>query len=686
MNDDASFFDNMKLPNSNPHEALETISRNYFRPLFCPARFEVRSEDYRDKGVDFQIEVIKQSQRQNVYTNFRFIVQLKATNTIQPNIDGSFSLQLETSNINYLLNHPMPAFYVLYDNSSGRFFYHELRQYTRNLFDKDPNWASQPSHTIRFSLNLDSAAVDLMYRMTMQKGIKQRRINEQLQQLSSSLHPSDKITLDINLEIVSDQEIRNLIEKTGFILIKQNRWSDILKLHKKASGTMETGALYNLVLGAASYFSGEMLHALTFLKAAKKKDALLQPELKDHVSYFEACAKYALGIFTERQYVDEIKLYSTSPSLGPYIVLENAKKKYFENCNEIDALKEYEEKLRSVILDPNCPASLSISATLEFLQIDSENLNMDYIRNISLINARGLDTREKIHSASNFLHWFHAAYQKWLRKIDELQNFSLELANKYLYHQASTIKTRMNYHLLVISREVFLINEHPALPILEFRDGDTPFRELLQVISETLEYFRSISHIENEAACLSLIHEIAHYINDFETSNTAFTKMEELVDNYELNIIGTAIRKLKIDGPYHKTFLKSFDFPGHAQQKKMNQQRRELKAMDRFEDTLKNKNIKGWYTITLHPIGRFSFPKEKKDVLYEIIHLTPQAISTYDHMYLMEEEPLANILNNPIENEGLISKEKQEITPESWQNLYIIRKKLFEEHFYRIKR
>ncbi len=117
----------------------------------------------------------------------------------------------------------------------------------------------------------------------------------------------------------------------------------------------------------------------------------------------------------------------------------------------------------------------------------------------------------------------------------------------------------------------------------------------------------------------------------------------------------------------------------------MNQQRRELKAMDRFEDTLNNKNIKGWYSITLHPIGRFSFPKEKKDVLYEIIHLTPQAISIYDRMYLMGKEPLANILNNPIEDEGLIPKGKQEITPESWQNLYNIRKKIFEEHFYRIK-
>ena len=46
-----------------------------------------REEVYRDKGVDLDIE-LKYNYK---YTNFRFIVQLKATDAIEENSDGSYS-------------------------------------------------------------------------------------------------------------------------------------------------------------------------------------------------------------------------------------------------------------------------------------------------------------------------------------------------------------------------------------------------------------------------------------------------------------------------------------------------------------------------------------------------------------------------------------------------------------------
>ncbi|KUJ59513.1 hypothetical protein AR687_22865 [Flavobacteriaceae bacterium CRH] len=98
-------FDDINLPKVNPNEDLETISNNFFRPLFDVRKFEIRSETLRDKGIDFHIELKKeQSSGDWVYTNFRFAVQLKATESIEANADGSFSIQIYSSNINYLLN------------------------------------------------------------------------------------------------------------------------------------------------------------------------------------------------------------------------------------------------------------------------------------------------------------------------------------------------------------------------------------------------------------------------------------------------------------------------------------------------------------------------------------------------------------------------------------------------------
>ncbi|UPT69939.1 MAG: DUF4365 domain-containing protein [Flavobacterium sp. JAD_PAG50586_2] len=126
-------YDDMNLPKVNQNESLETISSNFFRPLLDVNRFEIRSETVRDKGIDFHVELKKeQSNGDSVYTNFRFAVQLKATESIEANTDGSFSIQIDSSNINYLLNNGMPSFYVFYHKPTQAFYYESTNNFLLN--------------------------------------------------------------------------------------------------------------------------------------------------------------------------------------------------------------------------------------------------------------------------------------------------------------------------------------------------------------------------------------------------------------------------------------------------------------------------------------------------------------------------------------------------------------------------
>ena len=100
----------MQLPFTNQKEELETISTNKFKPKFDASLFEFIQEVGRDKGIDFNIEI----KLKGKHTNFRFHIQLKATESIKKNKDGTVSLKIYTSNINYLLNAGSPAYYVLY--------------------------------------------------------------------------------------------------------------------------------------------------------------------------------------------------------------------------------------------------------------------------------------------------------------------------------------------------------------------------------------------------------------------------------------------------------------------------------------------------------------------------------------------------------------------------------------------
>jgi len=241
---DDTILDEMNLPWSSSNEDLETISNNYFKPLFEVTKFEIRSETERDKGIDHQIEL----KRANRYTNFRFAIQLKATDCKEVNKDGSISLQLDTGNINYLLNNPMPAFYVLYFKRTGKFYYESINDFAKSLYEKDKKWNGQPSHIIRFSKELDSSGVELMYQLTLAKGKFQRTINEKTVFQSSAIKTDDKLLIDNDFNISGDTEIRKMVEKAGLHLINEGNWKDVLFLHKKASGNVASSGLYNLVV------------------------------------------------------------------------------------------------------------------------------------------------------------------------------------------------------------------------------------------------------------------------------------------------------------------------------------------------------------------------------------------------------------------------------------------------------
>ncbi|MCV9934598.1 DUF4365 domain-containing protein [Flavobacterium sp. LS1R47] len=137
----AKDLDDENLPKVNPNESLETISNVFFRKRFGVEKIEIRSETVRDKGIDFHIEVNKESASGgSVYNNYRFAVQLKATNKIKKGTDGSFGIQISTSNISYLLNNGMRAYYVFYHHPTDCFYYDSVKNILDQIKSKNEQW------------------------------------------------------------------------------------------------------------------------------------------------------------------------------------------------------------------------------------------------------------------------------------------------------------------------------------------------------------------------------------------------------------------------------------------------------------------------------------------------------------------------------------------------------------------
>lgn len=678
-----TILDEMNLPWSSSNEDLETISNNFFKPLFDVTKFEIRSETERDKGIDHQIEL----KRANRYTNFRFAVQLKATDCKEENKDGSISLQLDTGNINYLLNNPMPAFYVLYFKRTGDFYYESINDFAKSLYEKNKNWNSQSSHILRFSKKLDTSGIDLMYQLTLAKGKFQRTINEKTVFQSSTIKTDDKLLVDKDFNISGDAEIRKMLETAGLQLINEGNWKGVLFLHKKASGNVASSSLYNLVIGIANYYSGNLIEALSYFKTSNRLKSELTEDLRNHLKFFDTTVKYSIGLLTEKDYNEIMDTLESSNNVGLYIKLEKAKQNYISSLNKSssDRYDKYFEDVQLIIKDPNADESIQLNAKCELVLFEGYQNNMDYVKGVSMLNALEEQIGPNFQIRKESVLHFIKAKEKWYKNVQILKQEALDTKNYFAYFNALINEVKVTYEFQVYTDLVFIVKEIPGIPAPEKPDSKSMFNKLLDKITKSYNYYKQIGHIENIIASLSTKYEILHYNSDFINAEVVLNELEDIIETYDLSEQRRKLELLKKNGTTHeqfKLFIEKIFTKTDSTKNDIEAKRNELLKMDEIERNITSRPKKDILHIHLFPIGYFEFPKDKKNEVYEILNISEKAKMIFDSMF-DTVIPIANIFYNPIEQEGLIDGKHAEKGLENWLNTYRIRKAFYENKFYR---
>src|SRR5699024_9157589 len=139
--------------------------------------------------------------------------------------------------------------------------YEYLDEFISKLNNENPNWQEQANHTLRFTKKLDKKEVDSIYEIVLKKGILFRKINATLAIKLSQTDRGEKVLIDYDGNVSTDEEIKDLIEKYGFELVNLCRWNEVLELHKKTSNSLATSAVYNFVIGLAYYYLAEYIEA-----------------------------------------------------------------------------------------------------------------------------------------------------------------------------------------------------------------------------------------------------------------------------------------------------------------------------------------------------------------------------------------------------------------------------------------
>ena len=678
-------LDKMFFPKANPMEELETLSEDKFRTLFDAAKFEYCTKDKRDKGIDLTYEIKRNGQ----HIGFRFIVQLKSTDSIEPNkTDGSYSVSIDTSNINLLWCSNHPAFYVLYVVNTDTFYYESVHGFVKHLNEKDNAWRNKGTHTLRFNkLFLPNGPTE-MYDTASKNGLFQLNLKERTTIISASVNKNDRIMVDADFTIVDDANIRMLVEELGFKLLNQGKCKEILEVHQNATGNVATTALYNLILGIANYYGGSRWDAISFFKKASNLKSDLNKELKMHLEYFDAVVRYAVDQISEEDYNRIMLNLEKSETVGLYIKLDNAKHNYFESLNKNSGYKfeQYVKDIEEIINDPKANDGIKLTAKCELILFQGFKNNSDFIKDIARINVEeeieGPNLQKRIEYARKLMELNKA----WYQNVEVIIKDAEKCQNDFAYHTALINEVKVSYQFMIYASLVTVEKPLIGYPAPVQPDRTAILDVKLKRASLAANYFNQIGHIENAITAYSTMYEIFRYINDLAQANDTMNKLEILVDKLDSRDYKRRLEYLKNGGTTQETFknwIAKIYSNAEASKKEFDDLRFEMVQMDEAERVIPGKSQGEHLHIDLFPIGYFQFDKNQKELVYEILKITnSETRKAFDQLFEFAI-PVANIYNNPIEKEGYEDGNFANKGIESFRNIHRIRKAFFENKFYR---
>lgn len=134
------------LPKRHGSHVTESKAESAFYDLLANSGdFVLQAADRKDYGTDCQIEVVDHESA----TNVRIHVQLKGTERTA-NADGSISVEVRRSNLNYLLMQPHSLF-VCYHVPSDKLLFCPAEAVVRNYEHNAQNWSQQQTITVSFT-------------------------------------------------------------------------------------------------------------------------------------------------------------------------------------------------------------------------------------------------------------------------------------------------------------------------------------------------------------------------------------------------------------------------------------------------------------------------------------------------------------------------------------------------------
>jgi len=172
------------LPKRSPSRGTEEAAEAaFFSAVEACGLFINQGSDRQDYGSDVQIEAV----RDDAVTNVRVHVQLKGTNR-QANMDGSVSLSVQRTNLNYLLAHA-DSIYVCYHLPTDRLLVCYADEIHRQYSHREDEWEQQETITVNVRTPFDEA-----FQRSLSKRVIAKNSSSRDRRLSWAVTPPKQIS------------------------------------------------------------------------------------------------------------------------------------------------------------------------------------------------------------------------------------------------------------------------------------------------------------------------------------------------------------------------------------------------------------------------------------------------------------------------------------------------------------
>lgn len=549
-----SSFEDADLPKVNPNENLETVSEYHLLSLFPVEKFQIRAEKDRDKGIDFHIELKKELSHGHLgYTNYHCAIQLKASNTIQQSDDGSYGLQLSTSNINYLLNNPMPAYYIFYHHPTKAFFYENVKNFVLQLQNKNPEWHKQKTHKIYFTKRLDQQAIQHIYDETFAHGNTLKHINQFLNPLETR-NGSDRLIIDADLEVYSVAQNIEFIDQFGADLVNKNRFNTVIEIEKRSWPRDSATPRFYLFCGIAYYQRGNLFKALELLNDAKKLSAEFDPQGKAIIEHTILSARYLLDMITKDDFNFQMEKINSLVDAGSFFQIEKAYETLSLNrAQPAAAIGQYYDTMKKIIENEKS-AIVRIVAYNKIMEAESSILLHDLAMNFTFFLGRA----EKPFKSRAYLEW-HQLERKFLDRLHAIEAY----ADKCGYQMGGAYLTlvfiKWNYEKAIHIHYLGCWRKRSF-------DMDEPVNALMLGMLEKLcgsldqlsQLYQTNDYIENMISSMILKFQIQHFSGKYEKAIETKNKILKDIESYGFQGLNKEYDHIFSKGTAHESFIEKY--------------------------------------------------------------------------------------------------------------------------------